>query len=99
MKKRIDTWDTLGGMKIVTLTRGGQVSIPVEFRREWTSNQVMVQKTDRGLLLRPVPDDPLALARGYLADKARHRMSVEDSLREYREEEIAAEERKFGPLE
>lgn len=99
MRKPVDTWNTVSGMKIVTLTRGGQVSIPVEFRRDWTSNRVMVQETDRGLLLRPVPDDPLAVARGYLADKTRHRMSVEDSLREYREEEIAAEERKFGPLE
>lgn len=99
MKKRVDTWDTLSGMKIVTLTRGGQVSIPAEFRRDWTSNQVMVQETERGLLLRPVPEDPLALVRGYLADKVRHRMSVEESMHEFRKEELAAEERKFGSLE
>lgn len=98
MTKRVDTWDTLSGMKIVTLTRGGQVSIPAEFRREWTSNRVMVRETPDGLLLRPLPDDPIAAATGYLANKVRHRVSVEDSIREYREDEIAAEERKYGSV-
>lgn len=85
-------------MKIVTLTRGGQVSIPAEYRRGWTSNRVMVRETPDGLLLRPLPDDPIAAATGYLANKVRHRVSVEDSIREYREDEIAAEERKYGSL-
>lgn len=99
MKKTIDTWDTMRGMKIVTLTRGGQVSIPAEFRREWTSNQVMVQKTDRGLLLRPVPDDPLTAALGSLRHKVKNFVSVEETMREYREEEREVEERKYGPTE
>ena len=99
MKRGVDTWDTLSGMKIVTLTRGGQVSIPAEFRREWTSNRIMVQETDRGLLLRPVPDDPLAAALGSLAGKVKNFVSAEESMREYREEELAAEERKYGPTE
>lgn len=99
MKKRIDTWDTLRGMKIVTLTRGGQVSIPAEFRRDWTSNRVMVQETDRGLLLRPVPDDPLSAALGSLRHKVKNFVSVEETMREYREEALEAEERKFGPTE
>jgi bifunctional DNA-binding transcriptional regulator/antitoxin component of YhaV-PrlF toxin-antitoxin module len=99
MTKRVDTWDTLSGMKIVTLTRGGQVSIPVEFRRDWTSNRIMVQETDRGLLLRPVPDDPLSAALGSLGHKVKDFVSAEDSMREHREEELAAEERKYGRTE
>ena len=99
MTKRLDAWTTLSGMKVVTLTRGGQVSIPAEFRRHWTSNRVMVQETDRGLLLRPVPDDPLKAALGSLRHKVKRKISVEDAMREYREEEIAAEERKYGPSE
>lgn len=97
MRRRVDTWDTLSGMKIVTLTRGGQVSIPAEFRREWTSNRIMVRETPNGLLLRPLPDDPLAAALGSLAGKVKNFVSAEESMREYREEELAAEERKYGP--
>lgn len=99
MKKRVETWDTLRGMKIVTLTRGGQVSIPAEYRRGWTSNRVMVRETPDGLLLRPLPDDPLAAALGSLAGKVKNFVSAEESMREYREEETAAEERKYGPTE
>ena len=53
-------------MKVVTLTRGGQVSIPAEYRRGWTSNRVIVRETDEGLLLTPMPDDPIAAAAGSL---------------------------------
>lgn len=84
------------GMKVVTLTRGGQVSIPAEFRRDWTSNRVMVKEVDGGLLLRPVPLDPIELATGYLADKVRNKVTVEEAIRSYREDEIAAEDRKRG---
>lgn len=80
----------------MTLTRGGQVSIPAEFRRDWTSNRVMVKEVDGGLLLRPVPLDPIELATGYLADKVRNNVTVEDAIRSYREDEIAAEDRKRG---
>lgn len=84
------------GMKVVTLTRGGQVSIPAEFRRDWTSNRVMVKEVDGGLLLRPVPLDPIELATGYLADKVRNKVTVEEAIRSYREDEIAAEDRRRG---
>lgn len=84
-------------MKIVTLTRGGQVSIPAEYRREWTSRRVMVRKTADGLLLTPMPDDPLAAAAGSL----KHLLVgvTSDELRkQMRDEETAIEERKWGHL-
>ncbi len=98
MRHRLDTWSSVTGMKIVTLTRGGQVSIPAEFRRGWSTNRVMVRKTDEGLLLSPVTTDPIDLATGYLANTVKRKISVEDAIREYREDEIAAEERKYGPI-
>lgn len=82
-------------MKIVTLTRGGQVSIPAEYRRDWTTNRVMVKETPGGLLLRPVPDDPLAAAIGSLADIG---ATSDELMREYRKEEAEIEERKYGHL-
>lgn len=82
-------------MKIVTLTRGGQVSIPAEYRRGWTSHRVMVRETRDGLLLRPVPDDPLGAAIGSLGDIG---MASEELMRQHREEEAAIEERKYGHL-
>ena len=81
--------------EIVTLTRGGQVSIPAEYRRGWTSNRVVVRETPDGLLLRPLPADPLEAAIGSLADIG---VSSEQLMRLYREEESAIEERKYGHL-
>jgi hypothetical protein len=52
-------------------TRGGQVWIPAEFRRDWVTNRVIVKQTDRGLLLRPMPPDPIAAAMGSLKGKCR----------------------------
>ena len=84
-------------MKIVTLTRGGQVSIPAEYRRGWTSNRVMVRETPDGLLLRPLPDDPIAAAAGSL--KGLLAGVTSDELRQQmREEEMEIEKRKWGHL-
>lgn len=83
-------------MKVVTLTRGGQVSIPAEYRRHWTSNRVMVEATERGLLLRPIPADPIGAAMGSLAGKGRRGMTAAKALAQVRAEEGATEERKWG---
>ncbi len=84
-------------MKIVTLTRGGQVSIPAEYRRGWTSNRVMVRETPDGLLIRPFPDDPIAAAAGSL--KGLLAGVTSDELRQQmREEEMEIEKRKWGHL-
>ena len=83
-------------MKVVTLTRGGQVSIPAEYRRDWTSMRVMVEVTERGLLLRPIPDDPIEAAMGSLAGKGRPGMTAAKALAQARAEERAIEKRKWG---
>lgn len=83
-------------MKIVTLTRGGQVSIPAEYRRNWTSTRVMVEATERGLLLRPIPEDPIGAAMGSLAGKGKPGMTGAKALAQARAEERAIEKRKWG---
>jgi bifunctional DNA-binding transcriptional regulator/antitoxin component of YhaV-PrlF toxin-antitoxin module len=91
----LDACDIVLTMKIMTLTRGGQVSIPAAFRRGWTTNRVMVRETPEGLLLRPVPDDPLSAAIGSLADIE---ITSEESIRQLRQEEAEIEKRKYGHL-
>jgi hypothetical protein len=83
-------------MRVVTLTRGGQVSIPAEYRRGWTSSRVLVEQTERGLLLRPIPDDPIAAAAGSLKDKGRPGMRAARAMAQLRSEERAIEGRKWG---
>lgn len=83
-------------MKVVTLTRGGQVSIPAEYRRDWTSNRVIVEVTERGLLVRPIPADPIAAASGSLAGKGRTEMTAAKAMAQVHAEERATEERKWG---
>jgi bifunctional DNA-binding transcriptional regulator/antitoxin component of YhaV-PrlF toxin-antitoxin module len=85
-------------MKVVTLTRGGQVSIPAEYRRDWTSKRVIVEVTDRGLLLRPLPDDPIGAAMGSLKGKGKSRMTGTEAIAQMRAEDRAIERRKWGRL-
>ena len=82
-------------MKVVTLTRGGQVSIPAEYRRTWTSNRVIVRETDQGLLLTPMPEDPLAAAAGSLKHLLAGR-TADEVLGEYRDEAREIDARKWG---
>ena len=73
------------------------MSIPAEYRRGWSANRVMVRETAEGLLLTPMPDDPLAAAAGSLRDLMND-STVDDVMREYRDEGRAIEARKRGDL-
>jgi bifunctional DNA-binding transcriptional regulator/antitoxin component of YhaV-PrlF toxin-antitoxin module len=83
-------------MKVVTLTRGGQVSIPAEYRRHWPSNRVLVEETERGLLLRPLPADPIAAATGSLKGKGKPGMTVARAMAQRHAEDRATEQRKWA---
>ena len=69
--------------KRMKISKGGQVSIPLE---------------DRGgeIVLKPVPDDPIAAAAGAFAGEGRG-LGLETIRREEREAEREIEERKYGP--
>ncbi len=83
-------------MRIATISRGGQVSIPAEIRHRWGVRRVVIVERGDTLEIRPLPDDPIAAATGIArAAPARRRTR---SARSSGAEEAAAEERKFGHL-
>ena len=48
------------------ITNGGQVSIPASVRRRWQTQRISIEDTGEALVIRPLPDDPLAAAKGSL---------------------------------
>jgi AbrB family looped-hinge helix DNA binding protein len=54
-------------MKTVTITTGGQVSIPAEVRHRWGTRRVIVEDRGDALVLRPLPADPIGAAIGSFA--------------------------------
>ncbi|MGI8731154.1 MAG: AbrB/MazE/SpoVT family DNA-binding domain-containing protein [Solirubrobacteraceae bacterium] len=54
-------------MRRLTITRGGQVSVPAAIRRRWGTSTVVVEDLGDALVLRPAPDDPIAGAAGVFA--------------------------------
>jgi AbrB family looped-hinge helix DNA binding protein len=82
-------------MRIATISRGGQVSIPAEIRHRWGVRRVVIVERGNTLEIRPLPDDPIAAAMGSLAGPG----PTTDEIRaQYRAEEAEAEERKYGHL-
>jgi bifunctional DNA-binding transcriptional regulator/antitoxin component of YhaV-PrlF toxin-antitoxin module len=51
-------------MKTHRITSAGQLSIPAAVRRRWKTNRVAVEDLGDRLIVRPVPEDPVAAARG-----------------------------------
>lgn len=80
-------------MKAARVTAGGQVSIPAEVRRRWGTRRVLIDDQGDRLVLKPLPDDPLAAARGALKGKI---TVPTEKLREIaRRDEQIAEDRKW----
>ncbi len=81
------------------ITRAGQVSIPAEIRRRWESSTVAIVDEGDCIVLRPVPDDPIAALRGIFADD--NPLTGAEAVRQARDEDIEAEEekwkRRYGP--
>jgi len=57
-------------MKTLKVTRGGQISVPAEIRRRWGTSTLAMEDLGDRLVLTPAPDDPIAAARGALAEEA-----------------------------
>ena len=72
------------------ITVAGQLSLPADVRRRWaTSTVVLVDEGDH-LVVRPVPDDAVAAARGAFAGRGKGLTSMR--LKELaREDELRAE--------
>ncbi len=90
-----DACDIMCSMKIATISKGGQISIPAAIRHRWGVHRVVVTEVGDSLVIRPLPDDPIKTLRGSLRGTD---LTSDDVRRELRSEEEAAEERKFGQL-
>jgi AbrB family looped-hinge helix DNA binding protein len=80
-------------MKAARVTAGGQVSIPAEVRRRWGTRRVLIDDQGDRLVLKPLPDDPLAAARGAL--KGKITIPTEELRKIARRDEQIAEDRKW----
>lgn len=80
-------------MKDAIISRGGQISVPATVRRRWATSRVVLEDRGTYLIVRPIPDDPIAAARGSLAGPG---PSSDELRRVFREEEARAEERRHG---
>lgn len=78
-------------MRRLRISRGGQVSIPAEVRHRWGTHTVVAEDEGDRLVLRPVPDDAIAAARGILAGRG---ITSDEARRQARLDEQAAEDRR-----
>jgi len=53
-------------MRTAKITSAGQVSLPAEIRRRWGAQRVIVDDRGDHVVLKPLPDDPVAAVRGIL---------------------------------
>jgi hypothetical protein len=60
---------SLPTMRTAKITAGGQLSIPAAVRRRWATSLVALEDQGDRLVVTPVPEDPIAAARGKLAGR------------------------------
>lgn len=80
-------------MQALKITSAGQVSLPAKIRRRWNTDRVMLIDEGDRVVLRPVPDDPIASLVGmfkHLSGPTTDEMRAQD-----REEEAEIEDRKY----
>lgn len=73
------------------ITAGGQISLPAAVRRRWATSTVGIEDLGDRVIVRPLPDDPIAAARGALKGRF---PSTAELRAKAREDEIAAEARR-----
>lgn len=72
-------------MKRARITTGGQISLPAAVRRRWQTSVVAIEDRGDSVVVRPLPEDPIAAARGALkgrigpADVLRKRARADDA--------------------
>jgi hypothetical protein len=81
-------------MKLAKISKGGQVSIPAQIKSRWATERVIIEDHGDALVLRPLPDDPIAAA---LSLATSNEGPTTDEIRaQLREEEASAEARRMG---
>lgn len=77
--------------KRLAISSGGQVSVPAAVRKRWRTRTVLAEDRGDHMVLRPVPDDPVAAAVGAFATQIEV-LGSEEARRLDREEELDAQE-------
>lgn len=75
------------------ITKGGQVSIPADVRHRWGTRRLLIEDRGTELVFRPLPDDPIAAARGALRLTDAALPSSDEARRQTRREEAGASTR------
>jgi bifunctional DNA-binding transcriptional regulator/antitoxin component of YhaV-PrlF toxin-antitoxin module len=73
------------------ITMGGQISLPAAVRRRWDTSVVSIEDRGDSVVVRPLPDDPVAAARGAFAGRIG---STAELRRIARADDLAAERRR-----
>ena len=76
------------------ITGAGQVSIPAEVRHRWGTSTVAIEDEGDRIVLRPVPDDPIAAFLGIFAD-LRTEITGAEAVRQARDEDVEISESKW----
>ncbi len=82
-------------MRITKISQGGQVQVPAAVRKRWGTRNVIIDDAGAYIRISPIPDDPISAVAGSLAGPG---PTVNEMMRQYREEEAEIEERKWGYL-
>jgi bifunctional DNA-binding transcriptional regulator/antitoxin component of YhaV-PrlF toxin-antitoxin module len=83
-------------MKQARISRGGQISVPAAIRRRWGTDRVLVDDRGDEFVVRPLADDRIAAARGFVRPFATEDGSVpasEEARRQTRDEEAGSDRR------
>lgn len=78
-------------MKLRKVTSGGQISLPADVRDRWKTHVVGVEDLGDYVVVRPLPDDPIAAARGALKGRIKGTARLRARARE---DDAAASERR-----
>jgi bifunctional DNA-binding transcriptional regulator/antitoxin component of YhaV-PrlF toxin-antitoxin module len=78
----VSTSDIVVVMKLVTISRSGQIPLPIEVRRRWQASQISFEDRGNELILRPIPSDPIGAATGSLAGPGPSTDEARATLRE-----------------
>ena len=76
--------------KVARVTPAGQISLPAPVRKRWDTRTVSVEDHGDHVVVRPLPPDPIAAARGSL----RGAVDVAKLREQARADEAAAESRR-----
>jgi bifunctional DNA-binding transcriptional regulator/antitoxin component of YhaV-PrlF toxin-antitoxin module len=77
----------------LVISAGGQVSVPAAVRKRWGTRTVLAEDRGEELVLRPVPDDPIAAVRGIFAREMSGGPTVDEARAAGRVEDARLEDR------